>query len=61
MRWSVGPLVTLELKTRKTRSLFIFYKNVIFFLKPLKEIEIATSKITTMFLIFERFKGLMFL
>ena len=57
MRWSVGPLVTLELKTRKTRTLFIFYKNVIFFLKPLKEIEIVTSKITTMFLIFERFKG----
>ena len=24
MRWSVGPLVTLELKTRKTRTLFIF-------------------------------------
>ena len=40
---------------------FIFYKNIIFFLKPLKAIEIATSKITTMFLIFELFQGLMFL
>ena len=35
----------------KLNTLFIFYKNVIFFLKPLKEKEIATSKITTMFLI----------
>ena len=26
-------------------TLFIFYKNVIIFLKPSKEIEIATSKI----------------
>ena len=42
-------------------TLFIFYKNVIFFLKPWKEIEIATSKITTMFLIFKQFQGLMFL
>ena len=27
-------------------SLFIFYKNVIFWPKPSKEIEIATNKIT---------------
>ena len=31
-------------------TLFIFCKNVIFFLKPSKEIEITTSKITTTFL-----------
>ena len=42
-------------------TLFIFYKNVIFFLKPSKEIEIATSKMITMFLVLERFQGLMFL
>ena len=42
-------------------TLFIFYKNVIFFLKPSKEIEIANNKITTIFLIFEQFQGLMFL
>ena len=45
----------------KLNTLFIFYKNVIFFLKPSKEIEIATSKITITFLIFEQFQGLMFL
>ena len=45
----------------KLNTLFIFYKNVIFFLKPSKEIEIATSEITTIFLIFEQFQGLMFL
>ena len=43
------------------RTLFIFYKNVIFWLKPLKEIKIAINKITMMFLILEQFKALMFL
>ena len=42
-------------------STLFFYKNIIFFPKPLKEIQIATSRITTMFLIFELFQGLMFL
>ena len=42
-------------------TLFICYKYVIFWLKPLKEIEIATNKITTMFLILEQFQALMFL
>ena len=43
----------------KLNTLFIFYKNVIFFLKPSKEIEIATSEITTTFLIFECFDALL--
>ena len=41
-------------------TLFIFYKNIIFWSKPSKEIEIATDKITTIFLILERFQALMF-
>ena len=45
----------------ETNTLFIFYKNVIFWPKPSKEIEIATNKITTMFLILEYFEALMFL
>jgi len=48
-------------QARSIVTLFIFYKNVIFFLKPSKETEIATSKINTTFLIFEQFQGLMFL
>ena len=39
-----------------------FYENVIFWLKlATKEIEIATNKMTTMFLILERFEASMFL
>ena len=36
-------------------TLFIVYKNIIFSLKPSNEIEIATSDITTMFLILRNF------
>ena len=45
----------------KPITLFIFYKNVIFWPKPSKEIEIATNKIIMMFLILEQFQALMFL
>ena len=37
-----------------------FHKNVFFFLKRLKEIEIASNKITTTFLILGHFEALMF-
>ena len=57
---SVGVLARVSVIV-KVNTLLIFYKNVIFLLKPLKEIEIATNKITTMFLILERFQALMFL
>ena len=52
-----GLLVSLHFLS----TLFIFYKNVVFWPKPSKEIEIATNKITTMFLILEQFQALMFL
>ena len=42
-------------------TLFIFCKNVIFWPKPSKEIEIDTNEITMMFLILRQFQALMFL
>ena len=41
-------------------ALFFLYKNVLFWPKPSKGIEIATNKITTIFLILEQFQALMF-
>ena len=38
-------------------SLFIFYKHTFFWSKPLKEIEITTSKLTTMCLKYELFEA----
>ena len=51
---SIGP------NKLKRSSLFIYYKNIIFLSKPSKEIEIATNKITMMFLILGQFQALMF-
>ena len=48
-------------KCYRNNTLFVFYKNVIFWPKPSKEIEIATNKITTMFLILGQFQALTFL
>ena len=55
IRWSVTPSVG-----KVPISLFIFYKNIIFWPKPSKEIEIATNKINMMFLILGQFQALIF-
>ena len=53
------PHLTNSMRSKVTQ--FFFYRNVIFFTKPLKETEIATNKITITFLNLGHFEALMFL
>ena len=43
--------------SEKPPTLFIFYKQPLFWLKPLKEIEITTNKLTTMCLKYGQFEA----
>ena len=58
MAITTKAFLTDGLMERLANTLFIFYRNVIFWPKPSKEIEIATNEITTMFLILKRFQAL---
>ena len=56
VRWSVGPFVGLLVTVCEEHSTYgdrhCSYKNILFGSKAWKEVEIATSKITTAFLNF---------